>query len=809
MLIPISWLRRYVPVDIPAQELAHRLTMAGLEIEEVREIGAEWGRDKVVVGHVMALDRHPNADRLTVPTLDLGGGDTIQVVCGGPNLAAGQKIAFAHAGAMLHSTKTGKTQALKKSKIRGVESAGMVCSEVELGLGNDHDGILVLPDDAPVGTPLVDYLGDAVLDADVTPNRPDCLSILGVAHEVAALTGGTVTEPDATYPEDGGPIEDAARIEIADPDLCSRYGASLIRGVTVGPSPEWLQDALNSVGMRPINNIVDVTNFVMMEYGQPLHAFDFDTIGDSTVIIRAARPGEKFTTLDEEERTLEPPMLTIADSQDAIALAGVMGGQNTEVGDTTTNVLIESANFDANNTRNTATGLGMRTEASYRFERGIRQDLVTRALRRATALMLELAGGVAAKGIIDAFPVVKTPPTLTTGPEQFRRVLGTDISIDTIEQVLNSLGFDTARDGDSLEVGCPYWRADITIAEDLVEEVARIVGYDDVPATLMSTEIPHHQPNAERVVRERVRDALVSAGMQETISYSATSLEALEKVETRTEEPEAPLKLSNPMSSELSHMRTTLRSGVLQTLAFNRRMSRGEGLRLFEIGAVYLPKEEAKERDLPDEKEMLVGVLSGPRSEASWLVPEGGMDFFDAKGVLETVFSQIGVSESYEADTDSILLPGKTAGVFCGNKAVGTIGEVHPRILARFDLEDDEVTLFEIDLEAVYAAAGRVSVQYAPISRYPEAEQDIAILVDADVPSSRIQTIIDRHRLVKKSAPFDLYSGEGVPQGKRSVAYRMTFQSDRSTLTGDLVDKARGDIMRQLEREVGATLRGE
>ncbi len=809
MLIPISWLKRYVPVDMPAQELAHKLTMAGLEIDEVREVGADWGRDKVVVGHVTALDRHPNADRLTVPTLDLGGGETIQVVCGGPNLAAGQKIAFAHAGAMLHSTRTGKTQALKKSKIRGVESAGMVCSEVELGLGDDHDGILVLPDDAPVGMPLVDYLGDAVLDADVTPNRPDCLSILGVAHEVAALTGGTVTEPDATYPEDGDPIERDITIEIADPDLCSRYGASLIRGVTVGPSPQWLQDALNSVGMRPINNIVDVTNFVMMEYGQPLHAFDCDTIGDSTVIIRAARSGEKFTTLDEEQRTLEPPMLTIADSQDAIALAGVMGGLNTEVGDSTTNVLIESANFDANNTRNTATGLGMRTEASYRFERGIRQDLVPRALRRATALTLELAGGVAAKGIIDVFPVVKTPPTLTIGPEQFRRVLGTGISIDTIDRVLTSLGFETTRDGDSLEVQCPYWRADITIAEDLVEEVARIVGYDDVPATLMSTEIPHHQPNAERVVRERVRDALVSAGMQETISYSATSLEALEKVETPTEEPEAPLKLSNPMSSDLSHMRTTLRSGVLQTLSFNRRMSRGEGLRLFEIGAVYLPKEEAKERDLPDEKEMLVGVLSGPRSEASWLVPEGDMDFFDAKGVLETVFSQIGVSENYEADTDSILLPGKTASVFCGNKPVGTIGEVHPRVLARFDLDEESVALFEIDLGAVYAAAGRVSVQYSPISRYPEAEQDIAILVDVDVPSSRIQTIINRHRLVKKSAPFDLYSGEGVPQGKRSVAYRVTFQSDRSTLTGDLVDKARGDIMRQLEREVGATLRGE
>ena len=380
MLIPISWLKRYVPVDMPAQELAHRLTMAGLEIDEVREVGADWGRDKVFVGHVMAVDRHPNADRLTVPTVDLGDGETVQVVCGGPNLAAGQKIAFAFAGAMLYSTKTGKTQALKKSKIRGVESAGMVCSEVELGLGDDHEGIMVLPEDAPVGTPLVDYLGDAVLDADVTPNRPDCLSILGVAHEVAALTARRSLSPTRRTRRMGDPIEQDVTIEDCRPGSVLSVRASLIRGVKVGPSPDWLKDALSGVGMRPINNIVDVTNYVMLEYGQPLHAFDFDTIGDATVIIRAARPGEKFTTLDEEERKLEPPMLTIADSQDAIALAGVMGGQNTEVGDSTVNVLIESANFDANNTRNTATGLGMRTEASYRFERGIRQDLVPRAL---------------------------------------------------------------------------------------------------------------------------------------------------------------------------------------------------------------------------------------------------------------------------------------------------------------------------------------------------------------------------------------------------------------------------------------------
>ncbi len=692
MLIPISWLKQYLPVEMPAKELAHQLTMAGLEVGDVHEVGAEWGRDKVVVGHVTTVEPHPDADRLRVPTLDLGDGETATVVCGGPNLAEGQKIAFARVGAMLYSTKSEKVQALKKSKIRGIESAGMVCSEVELGIGEDHAGILVLPDDAAVGTPLVDYLGDAILDADVTPNRPDCLSILGVAREVAALTNAQVTEPDLTYAEEGDPIDGQVTVEIADPDLCSRYGASLIRGVTVGPSPQWLQDTVTKAGMRPINNIVDVTNYVMLEYGQPLHAFDFDTIKDSTVIVRKARVGEKLTTLDEEERKLEPPMLTIADSQDAIALAGVMGGLNTEVGDSTSNILIESANFDSINTRKTAADLGMKSEASYRFERGIRQDLVPLALRHATKLILELAGGGAAKGLIDVFPVVKTPPALTIGSEKFKRVLGTDISINQAKSVLDALGFETTSDGESLNVRVPYWRADITIEEDLVEEVARIIGYDDVPMTLMSTQIPHHEPRPEQQVREKIRDAFIASGMEETISYSATSIDALQKVEVSTDGPDAPLRLANPMSGEMDHMRTTLRASVLQTLAFNRRMSQGEGIRLFEIGNVYLPKEEAKERDLPDEKEMLVGVLSGPRFSTSWLVPEGNMDFFDAKGVLEATLQHLGLTGDYEASTDPITLPGKTATVITGGRQVGTVGEVHPNILARFDLDEDEVT---------------------------------------------------------------------------------------------------------------------
>ena len=807
MLIPISWLRRYVPIDLPPRELAHRLTMAGLEIDEVREVGAEWGKNNVVVGHVVELAPHPNADRLRVPTIDLGGGETATVVCGGPNLANGQKIAFARVGAMLYNAKSGKTQPLKRTRIRGVESAGMVCSEVELGIGLDQEGILALPPDAPVGVDLVDYLGEAVLDASVTPNRPDCLSMLGVAHEVAALTGASVVEPDSTYQEEGGPIDDDARVEIDDPSLCSRYTASLVRGVRIGPSPQWLRDALESAGMRSINNVVDVTNYVMLEYGQPLHAFDFETIRDSRVIVRAARPGERLATLDGEERALDPPMLVIADPCGAIAVAGVMGGLHTEVNESTTDILIESASFDAANTRKTASVLGVRTEASHRFERGIRQELTLRALRRATKLILDLAGGAAATGVIDVFPVVKTTPDLTIGSDDVLRVLGADVDVDSIDQTLRSLGFETERTGDTLVARVPYWRADISITEDLVEEVARIVGYDDVPTTLMSGEIPHHEASVERGIRERTRDALVSAGLQETISYSATDLESLRMVEALAEGCAAPLKIANPIRANMSHMRTTLRASALETLAYNRRMSRRAGLRLFEIGAVYLPNGDGVETSLPHEREMVIGVLSGSRFGASWLAPKGEMDFFDAKGALESVFGRIGVSAEYESGEDPIMLPGKTARVSCGGVEVGVVGEVHPRVLTRFDI-DDRVALFEVDLEALYAVGAGASSEYAPFGRYPDAERDIAVLVDADVPSSRIQKIIDRHRLVKQSAPFDLYTGDGAQPGKRSVAYRVTFQSDRSTLTGDLVDRARGDIVRQLERELGATLRG-
>jgi phenylalanyl-tRNA synthetase beta chain len=807
MLVPLSWLKRYVPVDLPAGELAHRLTMAGLEIGAVEETGADWDRDKVLVGHVLEVNRHPNADRLSLPTVDLGNGETATVVCGAPNVAAGQKIAFAREGAMLRSNRTGKVEPLKSAKIRGVLSSGMVCSERELGLGEDHDGILVLGDDLAVGTPLVDVLGDAILDAEVTPNRPDCLSILGVAREVGAITAAQVAEPDDAFAEDGSPIADRVTVEIEDPELCPRYTAGLVEGVRVGPSPEWLQSALAKAGQRTINNIVDITNFVMLEYGQPMHAFDFDKVAEGSIIVRQARRGERLATLDDETHDLRPPMLAIADPSGPVALAGVVGGVDSSVTEATTSVLLESANFDPSNTHRTKRALGNGTEASYRFERGIRADLAPRALRRATALILEVAGGTAAAGIVDAYPGRSEANELRVTGTRLRKVLGVDLPAGKVQGVLESLGFQVRDgEGDELVVMAPYWRSDIRIEDDVIEEVARIVGYDDIPTTAMATPIPHHSPKPFEDLRERVRDALAAAGMQEVLTYSLTDRETLDKVHGLDDIGD-PLELANPMSRELQVLRTSLRGNMLKTLRSNRRMSRSEGLRLFEIGRVFIPKEEAKERDLPDERQMVVGAMSGPRFHASWLAQQADMDFFDAKGALEAMLAETGIEAVFEPGGDATMHPGKTARLLVEGTQVGVVGEVHPSALQGFDLEDETVAMFEIDLQALFEAASAGPAVYTPVSRFPQAERDVALIVDEGASSASIQQIIDRHKLVAASRPFDTYTGEGVPDGKKSVAYRIAFQSERATLTSEAIDRAQGDILRQLQRQLGAELR--
>ena len=805
MKVPLSWLRQYVNVDIPADELAHRLTMAGVEVGEVEETG---GWSDVYVGSVTSVRQHPNADRLRLCTVTTGpvpdgNAEQMEVVCGAPNVAEGQKICFARVGAHLYNAHSQRHETLAAATIRGVESQGMICSELELGLGDDHTGIIVLPDDAPLGQPLSDYMGDTILDLELTPNRLDCLSMLGVAHEVAALTGNTVTEPEIAYEETGAPVEERVTISIADPDLCHRYTATVIDGVNIGPSPQWLQDRLTRAGLRPISNVVDVTNFVMLEYNQPLHAFDLGAVRDNTVIVRRARPGEKLTTLDGVERDLTTENLVIADSHDPIGLGGVIGGANSEIGPHTATVLLESANFNASNNRETATSMGLRTEATLRFEKGLRPELPPLGLRRATALIQEVAGGTVAPGIIDVYPEPAPPLTVTLTLRRLRQSLGMDIDPSEAQKALESLGFTCTPEGETLVVSIPWWRNDVNIEDDLVEEVVRIIGYDAVPTVMLSTPIPFHSPSRPIALREEVRDLLAAAGMQEVINYSVASMDLIERA-VPVNEAAPPMRLANPMSATHEYLRPTLHAGLLANLAANQ--SDGPSpFRLFEAGRVFLPRSG----DLPEEVEIVAAVLAGQRSEASWLAApnSGATDFYDAKGMVEWLLDRLGIPAEWEPGEHPVYQPGRCAVVKSGGTQLGFAGEIHPAIRDRFGLDFPQVAGFELRLSALLAALPESERNFISLPRFPAATRDLALIVPADVTAGRVTELIMRNRLVQRAELFDIYSGENLAPGTRSLAFHLHFQAADRTLTNEEVTRSLDGLLRNLQREVGATLR--
>ena len=799
MKIPLSWLKQYVDVDMPAQELAHRLTMAGIEVGEVDVIG---GWTEIFVGHVVDVRPHPNADRLRLCVVSTGAEEMV-VVCGAPNVATDQNICFAKVGANVYNTHTERHETLEAAKIRGVESQGMICSAIELGLGDDHDGIIVLPDAAPVGAPLDDYLGDIVLDLELTPNRLDCLSVLGVAYEVGAIIGKKVTEPEVSYQESGKPIAEQVNIRVSDPDLCRRYTASLLQGVKIGTSPQWLQDRLTKAGLRSINNVVDVTNFVMLEYNQPLHSFDYDLIKDATVIVRRARVGEKLTTLDDVERKLTTENLVIADTNDAIGLGGVIGGANSEISDNTVNVLLESATFNGMNNRETAQSLDLRTEATLRFEKGLRAELAPIALRRATGLIQEVAGGTVAPGIIDILSEEGADaPVVPLTSAKIARMLGMEVDLKQAQETLTSLGFTWEPDGDAaLKVTVPYWRNDVTIEEDLVEEVVRTIGYESVPTTMLSSPIPFQQPVPVMGLRNKIQYLLASAGIQEVINYPLVTLQQLEHVEQL--DPDAlPLRVANPMSSAREYLRTTLRASVLGTLATNQSHSAGP-FRLFEAGRTFWPREE----DLPEERETIAGVLAGLRHEPSWLEDENAMDFYDAKGVVELVMDRLGVATIYEPSEDKTFHPGRCAVIKASDTAVGMVGEVHPVVMERLGLESPQVAFFELYLEPILAALPESQRNFESLPRYPSATRDLALVMPSDVSAGHVTQLIPRHRGVHHTELFDIYAGENIAEGFKSLAFHVYFQARDRTLTNEEVNKSLNGLLITLERELNVTLR--
>jgi phenylalanyl-tRNA synthetase beta chain len=550
--------------------------------------------------------------------------------------------------------------------------------------------------------------------------------------------------------------------------------------------------------MRPINNIVDITNYVMLEYGQPLHAFDFRRIGGAKIVVRRARSGEKLTSLDGVERALSPEMLVIADQAIPVAIAGVMGGADSEVTEITTSVLLESANFNQVSIRRTSVGLKLRSEASMRFERGISPELTVPALRRATQLILEIAGGKAARGIADAYPGKKEAKTIQLHTSSVRRLLGLELSQEQIVNTLTSLGFQCA-EANSAEtaVTVPYWRMDVNESADLAEEVARIMGYAAIPTTMLSSELPQQQVDTGLAFREQLRDLMVAAGFQEVITYSLTSLDRL----TRAAGAVNAVRIANPLSAELEYLRTSLRPGLLSVLAANQKYEEG-GIRLFEIGRIFL----GKGNDLPDEREVLGGVISGPRGALSWLGEKGQSDFFDAKGTVESVLSRLGIEADYQASSDERLRPGRVARVVMGQTVVGLIGELHPKVAESFDLLPQPVALFELDIEKLLSSV-KERRGYRPLSRFPRSVRDVAVLVDIQVPAKKMLDIVRGVSLVSQVSLFDLYSGKQVPAGKKSVAFRIAYQSDSHTLTEEDLETADNEILSRLAKDVGATRR--
>ena len=643
---------------------------------------------------------------------------------------------------------------------------------------------------------------DTIFDLEVTPNRPDCLSVIGIAREIAALTDQSLPLPQVSYEEVALPIDQQVSIEIADPDLCPRYCASLITGVKVAESPGWLQQRLLAYGMRPINNIVDVTNYVMLEYGQPLHAFDYHRIRGRRIIVRRATSGEAVVTLDGVERFLSGDMLVIADEEGAVAIAGVMGGADSEVTQETRSILLEAANFNPASIHHTSRTLRLPSEASFRFERGISPELTIPALKRATQLIMQLAGGEAARGLADVYPgkLERKPILLSTA--KVKQILGIEFSLNQIVATLASLGFDCKETGSEVWVTAPYWRSDIHQPVDLIEEVGRIIGYDKIPATMLSQPLPRQEPEPLLSLKRKVRHSLIGYGFQEVITYSLTSLERLTKLlaESHSLEP-IPLRVANPMTADQEYLRPNLRANLLAALSQNRRHEDGS-IRLFELGRIYLPRE----KDLPDEPEILCGILSGPKLEKWWQGGDELIDFFDTKGVVEGLLNQLGVEASFELSKDESLHPNKQGAIVIADNRLGVIGELHPKVTQAFEISG-AVYLFEINLTTLLPfTIGHKAFQ--PIPRFPATVRDMALVVDAKITHQQVQDIIQSFSLVNRVTLFDVYSGEQIPPGKKSLAYRLSFQSPTHTLTDEEVNQVQQQILDKLSQELGATWRG-
>jgi len=802
MQVPYQWLKEYIYPGMSAQQLADLMTLSGIEVGAVERFGPEL--PGVVVGQAKKVEQHPGRSNLTLVEVDTGG-DILNIVCGAHNVKVGDKVPVARPGSKLPGERL-----IEETKLYGVLSSGMLCSAQELGLElGAEDEILILEEDAPLGVPVDRLLGfdDQILFLELTPNRSDCLGLIGVAHEVAALTGAQVVFPPCEPVESGRQLHDFIQVTVKDSEWCPRYTARVVVEITIKKSPLWMQLRLLKAGIRPISNVVDITNYVMWEYGQPLHAFDLELLTDSEIIVRRATAGEVLITLDGVKRELDTEVLVIADSTKAVGLAGVMGGENTEITETTRAILIEAAAFNPKNIRRTARRFALPSEASQRFEKGVNHDAVLDAQNRAAYLIGELTGGKVLQGLIDINSSMVKPWPVQLKPSRVNKILGMEIAQEEIIAILSKLGLPLKQvDEDQLLVTVPLRRPDLIIEEDLIEEIVRLHGYDRVPTTLPRGELTQNRESMPERLKTMVRNLLVSCGFYECITYSFINPANLNRLRIAGDDPRLRLiSVQNPFSEEQAVMRTTLLPGLLKA-ALQNISYRELNMQLFELGIVYYPQ-KLPIISLPEETERLTLLVSGLAPEPNWVVPSRQAGFYEIKGALELIFKRFQIEGvNYLDRAEPFTHPTRSAQLLLDGKLFGFIGELHPDVAVDFGLEQP-VTIAEIELAPLFSKANLVP-RMVPLPRYPAANRDLAVVVSKEVCAAKLEEAIwaAGGELLDAVRLFDLYEGKQVPAGKRSLAYSLVFRTDEGTLTEAEVNAAQNKIEEAL-LGLGATLR--
>ncbi len=804
MFVSYKWLQDYVDLSgVSADELAEKITKSGIEVEGVDVLNE--GIKGVVVGHVVERVQHPNADKLSKCQVDIGQGEPVQIICGAPNVAQGQKVAVATVGAVLPGNFK-----IKKAKLRGEESNGMICSLTELGMEAKivpkeySEGIFVFPQDAEVGTDAIALLNrdDEVLELGLTPNRADCLSMLGVAYEVAAILGREVKLPEIDLQPVNEKATDYITVKVdanADNPL---YAAKVIKNVKIGPAPLWMQTRLMSAGIRPHNNVVDITNYILLEYGQPLHAFDYDRLGSKEILVRRAHDGEKFTTLDDVERTLTADHLVITNGTEPVALAGVMGGANSEVTSDTTTVLLEAAYFTGGTVRKASKDHGLRSEASARFEKGVDPNRVRAAGERAAYLMAKYAGGEVLEGSSEVDTLTIEPAVVSITLEKINSVIGSQLTVTDVEAIFERLQFAVSSEEEIITVTAPTRRGDIKIEEDLIEEVARLYGYDNIPMTLPIGSATPGKLSKYQEKRRIVRQYLEGAGLYQAVTYSLTSEE---KAAQFAFEKRDFIRLAMPMSEDRSILRLSIMPQLLEVLKYNSARQ-NDSLAVYETGAVFLANGTEV---LPEEEEHLAGAITGLWHSHSWQGEKKAVDFYVIKGILEGLFAKVGLTESVtyvQAQVDN-MHPGRTAEIHLNGVRIGFVGQVHPTMQKELDLKDTYV--FELSLKAVLEEAA-AALRYEAIPRFPSITRDIALVVDKETVAGVLKDIIQGAggKLLKEVTVFDLYEGDRMEEGKKSIAYSLKYMDPERTLTDEEVTKVHTQVLEALKTQAGAVLRG-